>query len=241
MIDREYDIMAKLEHEFWWHQGSEKIFQAILCQGVKGALVLNAGCGTGRLTDWLEKENKVIAVDINKKALGYCKRKGHKNLIRANVNELPLKQKFDLVVITDVLYHKGVCIEKTLSEINRVLKKGGLLLLNEPAFEFLRSSHDRAMETQKRFTKGEIKRLLEKNGFEIIKLTYWNFFLFFPIALMRILKKSSDVETSDIKEINPLLNKILYFILLVESKIIKFTDLPFGVSVCCLAQKAENS
>jgi len=241
MIEREYRAMARLEHEFWWYRGSEKIFESMLAGRLDGKkLILNAGCGTGRLTDFLEKKHSVVGIDLSEKALAYCGRKGHKNLALADVSSMPVKNKFDLVLATDVLYHKNVKTVKTVKEFRRVLKKGGLLLLNEPAFEFLRSSHDVAMHTKKRFTKSELTELLEKNGFRVLKASYWNFFPFPGIAIMRYLKRNSPAEKSDIRRISPALNSLLYALILVESKLIRVLNLPFGVSVCCLAEKVKE-
>jgi len=235
MIEREYHEMAKLQNSFWWHKGSEKIFNSVL-KGKRFKSVLNAGSGTGRLSG---KFGPTTNMDMHEKALEYCEKAGLKTK-RGNLNKIPFKEEFSLVLATDVLYHKGVNIPRALRELNRVLKPGGTILVNDPAFEFLTSSHDVAMQTQKRFTRPELVKEIENAGFKIKKATYWNFFLFPLIALMRLLKRGSSGKESDIKEINPLINSILYFILVIESKLIRFVNFPFGVSVCVLAEKVKS-
>jgi len=235
MIEREYTAMARLQNSFWWHKGSEKIFKSVL-GGKKFKSVLNAGCGTGRLSG---KFGSTTNLDVHEKALESCRKAGLKAK-KGNLNKLPFKEEFSLALATDVLYHKGVDIPKALTELHRVLKPNGLLLVNEPAFEFLASSHDVAMQTQKRFTRRELVEEIENAGFRVKKATYWNFFLFPFIALMRFLKRGSSGKKSDVKEINPVINSILYFIIIVESKLVKFVNLPFGVSICVLAEKVKK-
>ena len=52
-------------------------------------------------------------------------------------------QSFDAVVSLDVLYHAAVTDDRAaVRELARVLRPGGALILNLPAYDWLRSGHD---------------------------------------------------------------------------------------------------
>ena len=140
----------------------------------------------------------------------------------------------------DVLYHAWVEDEaKAISELSRVLKKDGLVLIREPAFDWLQSSEDIASQTKHRFTKDEIKEYLQKE-FKILRLSYINFFLF-PLAFLKRLPQVLGIKPkenkSDVFAINSALNFMLFIIFKIESLLIPFVNFPFGTSVMCVARK----
>jgi ubiquinone/menaquinone biosynthesis C-methylase UbiE len=171
----EYKIMFAAEEHHWWYRGLRKILFSSINKylPLSKAQVLDVGCGTGLLLKIFSKKHEIKGVDYSEEAISFCRLRGLKSLIKASVNELPFENNsFDLITCMDVLYHKGIDIRKSLSEIYRVLKPGGIFAINIPAFNFLYSSHDRAIETARRFTKKELKNLLKGNGFAIFKFSY---------------------------------------------------------------------
>jgi len=232
--------MFEAEEQHWWYRGLRKIsLQSIKKYSSASKLkVLDVGCGTGILLKILSKDHDVSGIDYSEDAISFCKLRGLESVKQASINDLPFdNESFDLVTCMDVLYHKGVDVKKALSEIYRVLRPVGLFAINLPAFNFLYSSHDRAIETARRFTKKEVKQLLQESSFTILKLTYWDFFLFPVVATTRLIRKKSDKETSDIKVPTKIINELLYFILSTEANLIRFTSLPWGTSVFAVAQK----
>ncbi len=89
----------------------------------------------------------------------------------------------------------------------------------------------------RRYNKGQIIKLFEK--FKLIRLTYFNFFLFIPITLLILLFKMRKINFINKVESAPnqYINKILFYIFLTERKIIKIVNLPFGVSLLGLFEK----
>jgi ubiquinone/menaquinone biosynthesis C-methylase UbiE len=236
----EYRIMFEAEEQHWWYCGLRRILlQSIKKYAPKNKMkILDVGCGTGILMKTLSSVHDVSGIDYSEDAISFCRLRELKNVKKASANDLPFENNvFDLVTCMDVLYHVGIDIEKALHEINRVLKPQGILAINLPAFSFLYSSHDRAIETAKRFTKKEVKQLLLASNFKILKLTYWDFFLFPIVATTRLIRKKSDKETSDISIPRKAINEFLFFILRIEANLIKFISLPWGTSVFAVAQK----
>jgi SAM-dependent methyltransferase len=95
--------------------------------------ILDVGCGTGANLEMLSRFGNAEGVDVSDEALTFCKSKGlrvHKGL----AEELPFDDEtFDIVTGLDVIEHLDDDIAG-LSEMNRVLKKGGKTLIFVPAF-----------------------------------------------------------------------------------------------------------
>lgn len=110
----------------------------ILRQRVKPCqVVADLGCGTGELLDSLFQENKkiLIGVDSSPEMLEQAKIKlADQAFIELRLGELenlPMKdQEVDAVIMSMVLYHIFEP-EKSLQEVYRVLKPGGLFLLSD--------------------------------------------------------------------------------------------------------------
>lgn len=207
----------------------------------KGKLkILDAGCGTGLLARKLARFGQVEGMDFSEEALKLAKKRGV-GVKKGSIDRLPYnKQVFDVVVCADVINHIWVKDEqKALHELYRVLKPGGILILRVSANPFLKLKHDRHVLISHRYTKSELKRALIKAKFNILKLSYVNMTLL-PIALVKsILEKFEDgaeVESGVEKVPNPV-NTLLYWFLNIESYIIIYTDMLFGLGLISVARK----
>ena len=249
MEKQEYRKHFELEESFWWFAGRRQIILNVL-QAFKilenPTKILDVGCGTGMNIQFFEQYGgEVFGCDLSMDALNFCQQRGIGCTAQGNGLQLPFKgESMDLATLLDVLYHKDIKSDITaLEETHRILKKGGWLLITDSAFKFLRSSHDVAFHTRERYTRKVLMSRLEAAGFEVCKLSYFNFFLFPLIVAVRVWEKrkvkSQDAVQSDLKPIHPALNTLLKGILLFEAKLIKRLQLPSGSSILCLAQKPE--
>ncbi|MCJ7789154.1 MAG: class I SAM-dependent methyltransferase [Candidatus Atribacteria bacterium] len=233
----EYNKMYKFEEHYWWWVGKRAIIKHLLdILKLDSINILDVGCGTGINLDFLQKYGNVFGVDFSKEAKKFCKMRGYK-IIQANAEKLPLKENtFDLITALDLLEHLDD--NMAISEFYRVLKPDGYLILTVPAFTFLWSKHDEALHHKRRYDKNQLKNVLKSNGFIIKKLSYWNFFLFFPIAIIRLIKKNmkNKTITSDVKEIPRIINDFLIFMLKIESYLISHINLPIGISLVCVGK-----
>ena len=107
----------------------------------KEATVLDLGAGTGYFTvkvaKHLDKKGKVVAVDVNKKALKQiqelAKLNGVSNieLHRANIQDLPFSKNYADDVFLNMSYGQIINKSKGLHEIYRVMNTGGKLYITE--------------------------------------------------------------------------------------------------------------
>jgi SAM-dependent methyltransferase len=205
---------------------------------------LDAGCGTGGalayLTDRLP-DIRFFGFDRERLAVFYSRQRDHAPILQGSVNDMPFQAStFDFIFSLDVIYIQGVDDRKMVAESYRALRDGGLLFLNVPAIEWLRGEHDAAVRTRHRYTRGEMKILLEQSGFKILKSTYWNTFLFPVILSLRLLRKSkfaSETPRSDLSPLPEWVNIFFTFLLGLEIRLTRYVNLPIGSSVFCVAHK----
>jgi SAM-dependent methyltransferase len=241
-----YEEVFKAEDNYWWYVGLRNLVFLFIDRFSKkrnGIRILDAGCGTGKNLEICKRYN-AFGLDISKEALKFCIIRKLNNLIRGSVCELPFKaNSFDVVISLDVLYHMEVENDvKALKRCYQVLDKDGMLILDVPAYNFLRSRWDKNVHTIRRYTLRELKEKVEQAGFEVDRITY-RITALFPVAAIKrivdkIFYKKSENLSSDLKPLHNTINNFLLGILLFENKLIKLgLTLPFGLSVYCVARK----
>jgi SAM-dependent methyltransferase len=248
MDEKEYLHMYEEEEQHWWYVGMRAIVLSLLPPAALRAnpLVLDAGCGTGYNMGWLKRHYsaRVIGIDYSELGLDFCRRRGEHSLARADAALLPFSSNaFDLVASFDVLTHlkDESARAAALREFQRVLKPGGRLLLRVAAYERLRSSHDEAIRTCHRYGRRELRDAAIDAGFQPLRLTSANTFLFPVAVLWRMLKKAglapagSDVRPST--RGGSRLNQAMTGLLRMEATILRRRSFGLGLSIFLLAAK----
>lgn len=247
-MDRfEYEIMAAVEGRHWWYGGMRALAAALLDEvyaGRRDLAILDAGCGTGGNALFLQRYGTVVGIDLAAEALALGSGRIRGALTRATVLDLPFSEgSFDLVTSFDVLYHRAVPDERqALAETRRVLRRGGRLLLRLPAYEFLRSKHDRAVHTRRRYTASAARALLKAGGFAIERCSYVNSLMFGARLAQLFLSKAApepDGAASDLEMPPPLINEALRWPLAAEAAwLASGRSFPVGLSILIRARKA---
>ncbi len=246
MEKSEYEVMSAVELSHWWYGGMRAINAALLDPVLRGRSdlrILDAGCGTGGDALFLRRYGTVVGLDYSSDAarLGAGRIPGM--FTRGSVVSLPFAdQSFDLVTSFDVLYHRAVPSEATaLAEARRVLRPGGRLLMRLPAYEFLRSRHDRQVHTRRRYTARAARQLLAEAGF-FVERTSYALSLLFPIPLAQRLLERVTPDRGDQSAMGapaPLINAALRWPMALEAAWIGMGgSMPFGLSIVCLAHSS---
>lgn len=232
MKKEQYEAHAALGLDHWWHFGTKMFFRQLLLRSVpRGASVLDAGCGVGDMLHLLRDEYRVVGVDASETAVTYCRSRGlGDSVAHGNILALPFGDgTFDAVLSLDVLYHQWVPDDlQSLKELRRVLKPGGKLLIQVPAYEWIKSGHDIGAMTARRYTAPLLLELLRAAGFSTARTAYRMTALFPFVALKRIIRNK---EGSDMKSTSPRFNALLKCIIRVENVVARTIRLPFGLSV----------
>lgn len=197
--------------------------------------VLDAGCGTGALLTALPPSWRRTGVDIEEDALALVPRAAGVTVRQADVAQLPFGDaSVDAVVSLDVLYHESVDQCAALREFRRVLRPGGVVVLNLPAYEWLRSGHDVAARTARRYRASQVRSLLRDAGFRPERVGYRLMFLFPPAAARRLLTRGGG--GTDVGPVPPTLNAVLLAVMRFENRLVRRLVLPFGLSVFAIAR-----
>jgi ubiquinone/menaquinone biosynthesis C-methylase UbiE len=255
MNAEDFRDLYRTEEKMWWFVGMRAISAALLDEFCpkNSESVLDIGCGTGLNLKWLERYAKSAAavkgLDYDKTALTFCRERARENfLTQASAVDLPFAdESFDLATSFDVLVQLPGerDDEKAIAEMRRVLKPNGVAFVRVAAYKWMRSQHDRAVNSYRRYTLSELCAKFEAGGFSILRKTYANA-LPFPLAVVnRLVLKPLKLAPagSDVKPLPPSLewlNQTLTSALVAEARHLKRSTsarFPFGLSAICVARK----
>ena len=147
---------------------------------LKKGKILDAGFGNGSLSIRASNNNlNITGIDLSEKFVEYVSEKikdfPNINIKQGDITDLPFDDNsFEGAFCGEILEH----IEddsRAIKELNRVLKKDGIVILSVPANPKLWDKSDEWASHHRRYTKENLKKLLEDNGFKVEKIHYWGF------------------------------------------------------------------
>jgi SAM-dependent methyltransferase len=170
--------------DFWLdHLGASTRFNNWVFDSFAKALrgrVLEIGCGTGNFSTLIAGAgHAVTAIDIQEPYVETARQRLAPfpgcAAICADATRLDLAERFDTVVLLDVLEH----IENDREFLVRLgagLATGGNLVLKVPAGHWLYSQMDRAIGHHRRYDRSGLRQVLESAGYEPVSVTAINLF-----------------------------------------------------------------
>jgi SAM-dependent methyltransferase len=245
MSSAENDTMRSVEVELWWYRAMRSHVVSSITPPRAAFDLLDAGCGTGGMLARVRErfpQASLTGLDFSERAIELTRgRATGAALVQGSVDALPFAdESFDVVLSLDVLIVGGVDEQRAVAEMHRVLRKGGILILNLPAFDFLRGSHDIAVNIARRYNRPRLDALLSGPGFRLEQCSYWNMGLLPAVAAVRWLSRRSARQPevrSDLKPMFAPLNRALAALARLELAISRRVPLPFGTSLFALARK----
>lgn len=244
-MERMLAATAAAEDRHFWFRGLRRNAQLMLHQaGVRPglSLILDCGAGTGRNLDWLSRYGPAVGIDLTPLALEVGRSRGRR-LVRASVTDLPFPTAAaDLATSFDVLY----CIDdeaeaRALREMWRVLKPGGVALINAAALDILSGSHSALTLERRRYTPARVRARLVAAGFDVERVTFTNSVLFPPVlavrGLQRLRGQADAPSESDLEVPIAAVNAFFDFCLKLENRALANMNMPIGTSVMAIARK----
>ncbi len=238
-----YSEMADLETRHWWFLGRRAIILDTLRRFASPALgpILDVGVGTGENAAAFARMGfSVEGIENALEAIAYAQKKVPAMPIRHApfLGSAIEREKYGVVAMLDVIEHlddDGEALRVAAS----ALKVGGLVLVTVPAFAFLWTSHDERAHHRRRYQKKDVQRLLASAGLRPVFVSYFNFFLFPAIALVRFFTTMTGGEGggSDFSRSSGFLNAPLGLLFGAERFLMRVGALPFGVSLIAVGKK----
>lgn len=216
----------------------------LVCSFVTGHRVLEIGCGNGHLLSQLQKSGKdVFGIEPNNELIDLAKRNNPSlQIVKGNLENAKslTNGDFNSIVMTDVLEHIENDSE-AVKQVGDLLANDGQFLVVVPAYQFLYCQRDKKIGHFRRYNKKTLRHVLEKNGFVISKMRYWNMLGVLPYFISeKILHMSIDstfrrqTETKNWKKV---ISSLLYFWFAIVENDFNFG---FGLSLICVAEKTKN-
>lgn len=245
MNREEYLKMVEVEDSMWHFRSLHRhvLRELLNALGRDPAKILDAGCGTGGLIrrlvaevpawEWTGLDSQPLACQLASERSGGA-------FVEGRVESLPFADgTFDAVVSADVL----CCVKDDGAAIHegfRVLRPGGVMIVNVALHPWLWSYHDEATQTQRRYQVKELTNKIRAAGFGEVAIKRWNALTLPLIALRRkILPPLQD--GSDVRLYPVLLNKIMDAFMGVEHAWIGLGGRwPFGSSQMAVAGKPNG-
>ena len=244
----EYERNYRLEQRYWWFVGVRAMVRGLLSLTAGNrslGKVLDLGCGTGALLDQLRDcSAELWGLDVSQEGLKFCAIRGHKKLVLADATRIPFRQNyFDVITAIGLIEHLEDD-QLFLDEVRRLLKPNGMLILLTSSFPYLWSMHDTANEHKRRYYLRELNRQINDVGFQTIRFSHLNFFLFPIIAPLLVLhRKIYGIESAHPERIMPttprVINLMMTWVLLCEARLMRWVTLPWGISMIGILKKAR--
>jgi SAM-dependent methyltransferase len=152
-------------------------------------LIADAGCGTAKWATYLRRRGyRVLGIEISPNATAIARERDPAiPLLIADTRRTPIRSRvLDAVISLGVVEHDEAGPEVALHELHRILKPGGLLVLDVPYNSILRRLLVNRLQTwvtwrrrrrnwpigfnEYRFSASEVRRFLERAGFEVVSV-----------------------------------------------------------------------
>lgn len=146
--------------------------------------VCDVGCGVGNLLLVLEDRlTNATGIDSSEESVRLARAKIKSPHIKLEKKDaFDLDEQYDLVLFTDILEHVRDDGDIIRFLHDKIVRKGGHLILTVPAHGKLYSQFDRSAGHYRRYDKDEILALLKTGGFETIRCWCYGQLLFHYIA-----------------------------------------------------------
>jgi len=220
--------------DYWWYTARAGLLESALGPHLGlPTRSLDVGSADGPSVGWMRGDHQHLMLDIFPDGLvpgeGVC----------GSAMALPFRDgAFDVVSVFDVVEH---CEDDALalSELARVLRPGGRLLVSVPAYQWAWSDHDVQAGHYRRYTRRQIVRLVEGAGLDVARSTY-AFASVFPFFLAeRVLRRLRRPKSDGgrLTPVAPWLDKLLRGLCRAEGRLLRRRDVGFGSSVFVAAVK----
>jgi len=235
-------LHAAEEKHFWLIARKQRIVDVFKKYVQTHDSILEIGAGTGNVALALQKAGYDVSVgEMHLNGLHYAKSYGIKNCYQFDLFEPPFLEYFDVIGMFDVLEHLQEDV-LAMQCVQSMLKPNGRVVLTVPAHQWLWNRDDAIAAHKRRYTLKSLKTVMDKAGFEILQGRYF-FVSILPLLFLRRILNADNGSQVQEKErhqkinINPLINRILLKITMLENRFACWMPNLAGGSIILVAKK----
>ena len=242
-------MTARAEREHFWFHGFRRFVRPLLEQAARNIerrlpWILDCGCGTGNNLEMLRQYGLAFGIDLTYSGLAYARHHRERLIAQASATALPFRAGiFDIVTSFDVIYALDDAGAATaLTEMYRVMRPGGYLVLNVAALPVLRGNHSVLGGEVQRYTRRSLRRHFEQAGFSVKRLTYTNVSILPLIAGVRFGQRffGHRESTQEISVPPRPVNTALSAVLAIEAAAVRWVNMPIGSSLLALVSRPRG-
>lgn len=184
-MEREYERQThRAEDRHWWYQGRRRVLDRLIgrLELPQEARILDGGCGSGRNMVELARFGEVTGVEISEIGAEIARERDVGEVHVCSLLDLPFAEaSFDLATCLDVIEHLDDDVA-ALSELRRVVRPGGSLIVTVPAYGWLWSRHDTLNHHRRRYSARALRAAAGAAGWQTRRLAHMNSLLL-PVAI----------------------------------------------------------
>jgi len=238
------DVTRRVEDSHFWFRGFRRFILPLLddaADGRRDLRLLDCGCGTGHNLRLLQHYGRAYGFDLTPAALAYARDLGAR-AVHADIGAIPFQsESFDVVTSFDVLQY-AQDDQATMTELARLLKRGGRLIVTAAAMPILRGGHAAFWPEVRRYDRARMKRIATGAGLHVERVAYLFSTLFPMLLAARVASRWRATAARDDNDwemqVPPApVNAGLTALLRLEAGLGRHMALPFGSSVLLVATK----
>jgi len=243
-MDRLYaQEYRELYERHWWWRAREDLILALLEEHVgarRPVSILDVGCGDGLFFEKLERFGPVEGIEMDPSGLDAKGRWAARIRVGPFDRSFQPGRRYGVILMLDVLEHLPDP-SAALARAMDLLEPDGTLLITVPAFRMLWTSHDVLNRHHTRYTRGQVRRLVEVAGGRVIESRY--FFLFTtPVKLAVRMREMALGGEPTVPVVPPgWANRALYRVSRIEQRVFSRVPAPFGTSLYAVVTPSSSS
>lgn len=250
MNAEEYARLDRIDGQHWFYRGKRAIVRHWIDRYLAlghADLLIDGGCGTGTFLVEMATRCRVLGLDDHDESLALARPRVEAvggRALRTTLERVDLPDGCATVVtLLDVLEHLDDD-HGALAEVVRLVRPGGLVVITVPALRWLWSDWDVALHHRRRYSRGDLLRLIQHPGVEVLRCCYFNSALLPAIGLVRFWRRlqppKPGVARAEDRIPAPWLNETLYRLLTAPACWSWFRP-PCGVSLLAVLRRRSNS
>jgi len=227
------------DRSHWWFRGRLAVLLASLRRALppRRLRLLELGCGSGNVLAALAEFGDVVGMDAHSDLTAAARAAGLDVRVGHLPDDLGVAPGWaDVVLLLDVIEHVDDDVA-TLRAARAGVGEGGVLVVTVPAYRWLWSGHDEVLGHRRRYTAGELRAAVERAGFRVVRVSYFNTLLFPFLIAVRGWKRLRGDRGHDLHRPSTPLNWLLERVFALERHLVPRVRLPFGASLLLIGRR----